>query len=219
MKVFDNITLKCDVEELTSFCHLNYIKDKIENFEAIIEEGYGLLDPKAMYTVAEITEVKGDQLILRDGHVFESNLLAEKFKCNSEIAVYIVTIGSTLERHVTELGPKDLSRSFIIDCIGTYALNQIHGIISKDFRPRGGDRISKFSPGATAYWDLRQQKVLFDILGAENVEKITGVRLNEYYIMIPKKTVSGVMGDTEEQFHECQICKRRCEYRRAPFKG
>ena len=211
--------LEYDVEELTRFCHLNRIRDRIENIEKVIDEGYSLIDPKAMYKTVKISEVKGSQLILEGGGVLESELLAEKFKCTPEIAVYVVTIGPALEKRVAELAIRELSKSFIIDCVGTYALHQVFNIIQEDFQPDGGERLSKFSPGSTAYWDIRQQKSLFEILGPEEVEKNTGVRLNEYYIMTPRKSVSGVMGYTEEQFQECQICRRRCEYRRAPFKG
>jgi len=219
LKVFSDITLQYDVEELMRFCHLEVFRDRIREVEAVIEESYRLVDPKAAYKTVKISEVKGNRLVLEGGSVFESELLAEKFKCTSEIAVYVATIGPALERRVTELGPRELSKSFMMDCIGTYALRQVCDIVQKDFQPGGGERLSKFSPGDTAYWDIKQQKVLFDVLGAEEVPNATGVRLNESYTMIPRKSVSGVMGDTEEQFQECQICKRRCEYRRAAFKG
>ena len=219
MKAFSNIMLEYDVEELMRFCHLDVFRDRIREVEAVIDESYRLIDPKAVYKTVKIFEVKGNRLVLEGGSVFESELLAEKLKCASKIAVYVATIGPALERGVTELGPKELSKSFMMDCIGTYALRQVSDIIQKDFQPDGGERSSKFSPGDTAYWDIRQQKVLFEVLGAEEVRNLTGVRLNEYYIMTPRKSVSGVMGYTEEQFQECQICRRRCEYRRAPFKG
>jgi len=219
MKALGNITLHYDLDELMRFCHLNCFRDRMKEVEAVIEESYRLIDPKAVYKTVKISEVKGNRLVLEGGSVFESELLAEKFKCTSEIAVYVATIGPALEKRVTELGPKELSKSFMMDCIGTYALRQVSDIIQENLQPGGGERLSKFSPGDTAYWDIRQQRALFDILGAKEVERAIGVRLNEYCIMTPKKSVSGVMGLTEEQFLECQICKRRCEYRRAPFKG
>jgi len=204
---------------LMRFCHIDCMRDKTREVEAVIDESYRLIEPRAVYKTVRISEVKGGRLVLEGGSVFESELLAEKFKCTPEIAVYVLTIGPALERRVSELASRELFKSFIMDCVGTYALRQVFDIVRKDFQPDGEGRLSKFSPGSTAYWDLRQQKVLFDVLGGEDVENVTGVRLNESCIMIPRKSVSGVMGNTEEQFQECQICKRRCEYRRAPFKG
>jgi len=211
--------LEYDVEELMRFCHIDCMRDKTREVEAVIDESYRLIEPRAVYKTVRISEVKGGRLVLEGGSVFESELLAEKFKCTPEIAVYVLTIGPALERRVSELASRELFKSFIMDCVGTYALRQMFDIVRKDFQPDGEGQLSKFSPGSTAYWDLRQQRVLFDVLGGEEVENVIGVRLNESYIMIPRKSVSGVMGNTEEQFQECQICKRRCEYRRAPFKG
>jgi len=219
LKAFSNMMLEYDVEELMRFCHIDCMRDKTREVEAVIDESYRLIEPRAVYKTVRISEVKGGRLVLEGGSVFESELLAEKFKCTPEIAVYVLTIGPALERRVSELASRELFKSFIMDCVGTYALRQVFDIVRKDFQPDGEGRLSKFSPGSTAYWDLRQQKVLFDVLGGEDVENVTGVRLNESCIMIPRKSVSGVMGNTEEQFQECQICKRRCEYRRAPFKG
>ena len=130
-----------------------------------------------------------------------------------------MTIGPALEQKVTELGSVDLAKSFILDCVGTYALRQIFNFIRKDYQPNDFTTISKFSPGSTSYWDISQQRILFDILGPKKVEESIGVKLNEYCVMIPRKSVSGVMGETGEQFQECQICEKRCEFRRAPFKG
>jgi len=158
-------------------------------------------------------------LIIEDGEILESKLMAEKFKCAHELAVYVLTIGPALERRVSELGTSDLYKSFLLDCIGTYALRQVFNIMKKDYRPNEEERISKFSPGSTAYWELTQQKVIFRILGTESVERYAGVKLNDYCVMITRKSTSGAMGDTEKQFHECQYCKIRCEYRRAPFKA
>lgn len=219
LKIFENIKLEYDVDEIINFCHMERIKEKLDNIADTISEGYKLLDPKAMYEPIKIYEIKGSRLILDDGTFFESNLLAEELKCTNELAIYIVTVGPALEQKVAELGSIDLAKSFIIDCVGTYALSQIFNFIRKDYRPNNFRKISKFSPGSTSNWDMSQQRVLFDILGPKKVEEAIGVRLNEYCVMIPKKSVSGVMGETEEQFQECQICERRCEFRRAPFKG
>ncbi|MCW3976070.1 MAG: hypothetical protein NWE86_07510 [Candidatus Bathyarchaeota archaeon] len=158
-------------------------------------------------------------MILEGGKILSSKLLAEKFKCTHEVAVYIVTIGSDLEKRVAELGVRDLYRSFILDNIGTYALRQVFEYMRKDFGPNNSERISKISPGVSTYWGIEQQKIIFDFLGKEKVRESVGVILNEHYVMVPKKSVSGVMGDTINLFHECQICEKNCEYRKAPFSG
>jgi hypothetical protein len=219
LRIFENIKLEYDVNEIIYFCHLERIKGKLDNIVDIISESYKLLDPKAMYEPIKINEINGVRLILNNETFFESNLLVDKLKCAKELAIYIVTIGPALEQKVAELGSVDLARSFILDCVGTYALRQIFNLIRKDYQPNDLKQVSKFSPGSTSNWDMSQQRVLFDILGPKKVEEAIGVKLNEYCVMIPRKSVSGVMVETEEQFQECQICEKRCEFRKAPFKG
>ncbi|TLN15645.1 hypothetical protein FDZ71_07230, partial [bacterium] len=75
MKAFSNIPLQYDVEELMRFCHLEVFRDRIKEVEAVIEESYRLIDPKAVYKTVKISEVKGNLLVLEGGSVFESKLL------------------------------------------------------------------------------------------------------------------------------------------------
>ena len=45
-------------------------------------------------------------------------------------------------------------------------------------------------PGSLEGWDLKDQGILFDLVG--DVERTIGVRLSESSIMYPSKTVSGL---------------------------
>jgi hypothetical protein len=218
LRAYSYIPLKYEIKDVIRFCHLDRISDKIDDFENIVNEAYELIYPKAMYKTSEI-EVKDDLLILENGTILKSKLLVEKFRCAQKVAIYIVTLGSELERRVAELGVKDLYRAFILDNIGTYALRQVFEYIKKDFEPGSSESISKFSPGSTKYWDIEQQEIIFNFLDKNRVKEVIGVILNDYYVMIPRKSISGVMGDTTDQFHECQICKKNCEYRKVPFSG
>jgi len=60
------------------------------------------------------------------------------------------------------------------------------------------------------------QAFILDRIGTYACKRID-VKLNDNYLMIPKKSVSGVMGLTKQKFYECQICKKNCEYRRKRF--
>jgi len=64
LKAFNNITSKYDVEELMRLCHLDVFRDRIKEVEAVIEESYRLIDPKAVYKTVKISEIKGSLLAL-----------------------------------------------------------------------------------------------------------------------------------------------------------
>jgi hypothetical protein len=70
--------------------------------------------------------------------------------------------------------------------------------------------------GPADTWPIRQQKELFSLFG--DVEAAIGVRLTESFLMIPNKTVSGLVFATESDFATCSLCPRDvCRNRRAPY--
>ena len=78
--------------------------------------------------------------------------------------------------------------------------------------------MSRMAPGSGAadVWPIAQQKELFSIFG--NVEDLIGVKLTDRYLMIPIKSVSGILFETETTFVTCQLCPREaCIRRRAPY--
>ena len=88
--------------------------------------------------------------------------------------------------------------------------------ISRDGSVSG--RPARMSPGSgdADVWPIEQQRLLFALL--EGVTPFIGVILTESCLMIPNKTVSGLLFSTEEDFQTCQVCHREvCPNRRAPF--
>ncbi len=72
------------------------------------------------------------------------------------------------------------------------------------------------NPGSLEDWPITQQKQLFSIFG--NVEDLIGVKLTDSFLMIPRKSVSGIYFPTEVMFYSCQLCQRKnCEERQAPY--
>jgi hypothetical protein len=70
--------------------------------------------------------------------------------------------------------------------------------------------------GDADVWPIQQQRELFSLLG--DVQGELGVSLTESCLMVPNKTVSGLIFPTEIDFESCQVCKRKdCPNRRAPY--
>jgi hypothetical protein len=78
--------------------------------------------------------------------------------------------------------------------------------------------MARMSPGSgdAEVWPIEQQRLLFALLGA--VTPFIGVIPTENCLMIPNKTVSGLLFPTEHDFRTCQVCHRDpCPNRTAPF--
>ncbi len=72
------------------------------------------------------------------------------------------------------------------------------------------------NPGSLDDWPLAEQRQLFSVFG--DVKKLIGVELTDSFLMVPIKSVSGVVFPTEHRFESCQLCQREgCPNRRAKY--
>lgn len=218
--VLDHIPLSFDWSEMARSCHLDAGSQEGEALLLKLRESSGLIEPKVIYRGVQVRAVFDGRMLLEDGSCIESQLLAKKLICAGTIFPYLITIGPRLEGQVRKLGSSNLLESWVLDKLGTYALRLIRQKVKERIEREVGARVSKFSPGSTSYWDIKQQKVLFHLLFARpRDQQEFGVTLTQSYLMIPKKSVSGIMGKTEREFVECEICPRQCEERRKPYQG
>jgi hypothetical protein len=109
--------------------------------------------------------------------------------------------------------------SFCYDAIKELAVQQARAYMQEYLTKRFAlGQMSRMAPGAGAAedWPITQQKQLFSIFG--DVEKHIGVRLTDTCLMVPIKSVSGILFPTEVSFEACQLCPReQCIGRRAPY--
>jgi cobalamin-dependent methionine synthase I len=144
----------------------------------------------------------------------------------------VVTIGNSLEDKISEFFTnKEYSRGLALDAVGTVAVRylsrHVRSIICKEAKEQNLQTTKHFTPG-TAEWDISQQKNIFEIIPADKI----GVRLTESYMMIPKKSLSWVIGIgkeslswvigigkeiiiTSKENDSCKIClAENCQFRK-----
>jgi hypothetical protein len=72
------------------------------------------------------------------------------------------------------------------------------------------------SPGSLEDWPITEQPKLFSLFG--NTERVIGVRLTDSLLMVPRKSISGILFPSEENFISCRLCPREvCPSRKAPY--
>ncbi|MGQ9542548.1 MAG: vitamin B12 dependent-methionine synthase activation domain-containing protein [Candidatus Bathyarchaeia archaeon] len=213
-----NVNLKLSREDVLNFKSIGRIADKVRNLDSLIEDCNSLIKPTLLYEYVKVEEVKFEGVLLRGNIMFISSKLSEQLKCVGEIAAYIITIGPDLERRVTELSSNRILDSWILDNLGTYSLRLLSKTLEDMIRMEKGWRVlSRFNPGSTPTWELCQQEALFKIFSKRRVEEEVGVRLTENFVMIPRKSSSGIIAHTESKYHNCQDCRKICEHRQAPY--
>ncbi|MGA9349339.1 MAG: hypothetical protein WBW48_11130 [Anaerolineae bacterium] len=129
------------------------------------------------------------------------------------VAVY--TIGSALEARVSELyrmGEPLLS--YMLDCVGVMALGMVgerlRRVAEEQAAGRGWGVSPALSPGGLVGWPVQGQRELCALLPLADI----GVRLNEYCVLEPHKSVSMIIGlgpgyESHEVGSVCHYCVLR----------
>ncbi len=137
----------------------------------------------------------------------------------------LVTVGSGIERRVTELlGQGGDSRALLLDAAGSAAAeeaaNRLSARVMGGAADTGVDVPCRVSPGY-GRWPLTAQTSLFSLLPHEEL----GVTLNSSMMMVPRKSISfalwiGARGAPRAGLSGCDTCGLPdCRYRRTPRRG
>lgn len=208
------------MEDGHGFDHLHYIARSIF-------EDYLHAKPMARggYAVFE-----KESLDIREGIIKINNI---EIKAGSQIcgylkeAQYFALFICTAGEYFTELTRKyndsgDLLEAFIIDLIGSLAaekaMDAIQTNMEIEYKAKNLNISQRYSPGY-CNWALSNQQELFSLLPENNC----GISLTASSLMIPIKSVSGIIGIGEKlkkSDYGCEICNNQtCVYRQVRMKG
>lgn len=169
--------------------------------------------------------VKNEPVSIKDGVVFmnDVNLNVGKqiggyLNKASFISIFLCTAGSFFTEKTKELNQEgNIMEAYILDVIGSLtvkcAMDKIQQVLSDEMRTRGLNVSNRYSPGY-CNWNLAEQKKLFLSLGEHSVK----ISLSESCLMIPEKSISGIIGIGEnirKLEYDCKICNNNtCIYRK-----
>lgn len=216
METTGPIPVALDAQELAVRLRFDPRRAGFDSLDELIRLARGLIEPRAVFETAYVG-AKGERTVEVAGVTFESPLLREKLEGANKVFPYIVTVGPELERAAG--GQGDLLKQYYLEEMANYALDAAAGWLERRVEERFGVRgLSNMSPGSLEDWPITEQAKLFSIFG--DTEKLVGVRLTESMLMLPRKSISGILFPNEEGFVACQLCEReRCPGRRAPWRG
>lgn len=153
-----------------------------------------LLEPVFTYHVYPISEIKDEQMRLKNGAIISGKLLPSVLSKSKEIATTVCTIGPQLENKVAEyLKEGEALRGLLLDGIGTAAIDTLTVQSCKSLRQEAlsheNQASSPLSPGMPGF-PISEQRTLLALASAEKI----GVSLTSTGIMIPNKSTSAVIG-------------------------
>ena len=229
MKIIKNIKLKINEEEVLRY--QGYHRNKAGKTGEIIlqitrkeiEQGYCLFEPKGIYSKLMIKNISSEGRInLENGLCLEiNNSMLNLLRGTSYLAFGLSTIGNHLEEKVAELfAHNEYPKAIALDAVGTVASkflsNYVKSLVCQEAKEQKFQTTKYFSPGS-GDWNINQQKIIFQIIPADKI----GVKLTESYMMVPKKSLSWVIGIGKEIIipskgdDSCKIClAENCQFRK-----
>lgn len=212
--LLDNIPFSMDIPSLMKMLHIKEGSESAEEFSKMAKEAQPIARPKALFRMSYIDARTNDSVTL-DGILFRSTLIADNLKKIHHVFPFVCTCGTELEKWAQRYN--EVLQSFWADTIMALALGSAIEAVTRHLGENfGAENMSVMNPGSLPEWPITGQRPLFNLL--EDVERLTGVRLNDSCLMIPVKSVSGIYFQSETSFINCELCARdKCPGRRAPF--
>ena len=212
--ILDNIPFQVDIGSLMAELHMKQDGRHAGEVQRLAQDAQSIARPKALYKIAFI-EAKDTRTVVVDGVTFTSRVLRVNLESAQRVFPFVATCGMELEDWARSHG--DVLHRFWAETINEMALRvaiaALHEHLEQTLRP---GPTSTMNPGSLEDWPLQEQRALFALLG--DPRESIGVRLTDSLLMVPVKSVSGILFPTEESFASCQLCPREtCPGRRAPY--
>ena len=174
--------------------------------QAVLEEARPWLLPRFCY------------LVVKEQPAFDmGKIIRRQLRGSEAYALFICTSGTEYEAYLQRLKDDgDMVRVFIADALGSviaeHCADQMEICVQESIDKLGWRHTNRFSPGYCG-WHVSQQQLLFPLFGGNTC----GVSLTESSLMVPIKSVSGIIGLGEKVRkleYTCGLCDFKQCYKR-----
>jgi hypothetical protein len=193
-----------------------YLKDQIQQFT---RQCLDICTPAACYSFIPEPHFSSPSgvMTLKGTDFHLGKMVSTALKMSSEIALFIATCGHRVELLSKQLMKEGHSlEGLIVDLIGSEiaegATEKVHRQIEEVAASHGFHSTNRYSPGY-CNWPVSDQQQLFALLEDNHC----GVRLTASSLMVPIKSVSGIIGigkRVTNRGYACAQCPaEHCIYR------
>jgi hypothetical protein len=161
--------------------------------ERALQVGVPLLQPTVAYVRITARGLRHERLTL-DGGLLQGPLIAQHLAAAEQVIAMVCTIGEALEAEVARQMDEDPVYALALDGLGSAAAETLAGMACHGFereaQARGWHASLPLSPGMIGWPVPEGQAQIFALLDPGEA----GVRLTETGMMIPRKSLSLVLG-------------------------
>jgi cobalamin-dependent methionine synthase I len=173
------------------------IDNKVQSIlDGEVKRASTLLKPKGVYRMFRPASNENGKMRFRDSEfIIRSKQVTRMLRNSDPVILFMITIGPDLEEGVKELFARDeMAGAVILDAIGSEtadaAADEMHRVVLKRLAEEENLSVTpRFSPGY-GDWPVTVQGDFLDACGGG----LIGISVNESSLMIPRKSVSAVLG-------------------------
>jgi hypothetical protein len=210
----DIIPDKMSILKSQGISKLSELTDKVnqvcDDALAIFKE---LNNPIGLYS--DLSKEQFEEIYDGEGENEVPSPVTEIFPRAKKLALFALTIGPELSEKIVELFENhDYALGSMLDSVASEATENAGLYLeSHYFASSAGagdismdDSVMRYSPGYCG-WHISGQRRLFEFLGPKEI----GIELNDSYLMLPLKSISGVMLIGPREIHEFEAAYRFCD--------
>lgn len=199
--IFFQAPFSPDSKDLTHRLKLKFGTVLEAEFLCLLAEALSVARPQGVYL-----ELERDELGRNGTTDIPWSIITSLFDCKSKVFLFIATCGMELEKWGKGL-TEPLQRFWASEIMDMALDCAYQGVKERIIASERLANVAVLSPGAVDFWPVSKQRQLFTLLGEG--PRLLGVRLTDENMMLPLKTLSGIMIPTEESFSECSFCDRQ----------
>jgi len=190
----------------------------VESTERALDEGSLLLQPRVKSRRLLVEDLRHERIKLMGNGILSGELLAKHMGGAQEVVIILCTVGEGLERRAADVSKEDSVYGLALDAVGSAGVealaNAVCALFEEDATKEDCKVTIPLSPGMVG-WPVEQgQPQIFDLLDTDEI----GVRLTESMMMVPRKSLTFVLGIGKKLIaggRACDYCslKGTCRYR------
>lgn len=185
----DKIDIILDKDEILKQLHIKEDNECIDEVLSLIETAEKLAKPKGVFKEVAI-DFNDNNSIFINNTKFESPTLCLKLEKAKKVFVFVVTSGMELYEWSTAIN--DMLENYWANTINQVivisAMKVLERIIKDEYNL---NHLNRISPGFVEDWSMSEQNKLFGLM--EGATETIGVKLTESSLMIPTKSISGIL--------------------------
>lgn len=219
---FEELDIRADIlHQMMGYEKPELVPEPVaDSIQEAIDLAPSISDIRGGYVISEPVEVSREKkMIMSHGESFYTEkIVTHQLRRSEKFAWFVCTAGEEISKRTRELMKKgDLINGYAIDVLANAIVETAMDRIQESLETRmNQDRLkitNRYSPGY-CNWDIAEQDKLFKAFP----DNFLGIALTPSCLMIPIKSVSGIIGIGKEvrfNAYTCNLCSdENCIYRR-----